>query len=103
MFILTHIIAGLLVGKLTGNYTFALLGSVLIDMDHLFSYIKHGVLFSPRKFWRTITSREDLWGDQRGILHNFLAFILISAVLFLLGFFALIAFCFGYLSQDIFL
>ncbi len=44
MFIITHFIAGLLIGKLTGNYTFALVGAVLIDVDHLFSYVKHRVL-----------------------------------------------------------
>ena len=96
---LTHLIAGLLIGKLTGNFTWALVGTVLIDADHLLSYVKHRVLFNPKKFWKTITLRDDPWGDQRGILHNFLAFILILGILFLFGFSALLAFSFGYLSH----
>lgn len=74
----THIAAGVLIGALTGNWAVAILVSVLVDLDHLFSYVKSGVIFSPQKFWRTITDKEDATGDQRNILHNIFIAILIS-------------------------
>jgi membrane-bound metal-dependent hydrolase YbcI (DUF457 family) len=76
----THIIAGLVVGKITGNYPLALSTSVLIDADHLQSYFKSGILTKPKKLWAAVTDHHDPYGDQRGYLHNLAVFGIISAI-----------------------
>ena len=55
MFIVAHAAAGLIIGKVTNNYPIALVGSLVIDIDHLVPYVKHKVIFNPGKFWKTVT------------------------------------------------
>lgn len=74
----THIALGMIIGKVTGNYPAAITASVLVDLDHLQSYILHGVIFKPKKLWSTLTDQVDQWGDQRGIFHNVLFFTVVS-------------------------
>lgn len=81
MTIPTHIMAGLIIGKVTGNYSLAIASSVIMDFDHLQSYIKSGVIFKPKLFWNIVTSKVDPYGDQRGYLHNFVVFIVLSIIL----------------------
>lgn len=50
MFVPTHIIGGLLIGKITGSYIPALIGATLIDLDHLIVYTKYGLLSKPKRF-----------------------------------------------------
>ena len=78
MFLPAHVAAGLIIGKLTGNYPLALAAAIVIDVDHIISYAKHGILFRPKDLMHTLTTRNDPWGDQRSILHNALVFVLIS-------------------------
>ena len=59
MFVPTHIIGGLLIGKITGNYVPALIGATLIDLDHLVIYAKHGLLLKPRELLKIISDKED--------------------------------------------
>jgi membrane-bound metal-dependent hydrolase YbcI (DUF457 family) len=80
----SHIVVGLIIGKLTDNYPLAIASSVLIDVDHLQSYVKSGVLFKPKLFWKTITDKADPYGDQRGYLHNAVVFIVGSILLALI-------------------
>jgi membrane-bound metal-dependent hydrolase YbcI (DUF457 family) len=80
----THFVAGLIIGKITGNYSVAVASSVLPDVDHLYSYIKNGVIKNPKKFWKVITSREDKYGDQRNYLHNVLILSFVSLILYFL-------------------
>lgn len=82
MTIPTHLVAGLMVGKLTGDYSFALVGALGPDVDHLVSYAKNGVLLNPKEFWKTITNTSDPYGDQRYYLHNVLVFVSISAFVY---------------------
>src|SRR5688572_3028271 len=79
----SHLIVGLLLGKLTGNYAVAITSSLVIDIDHLISYYKHGILFKPREFWNAITTETDPWDDQRNILHSVVSWFLISGIFFL--------------------
>lgn len=79
----THAIAGLIIGKITGNYALAIGASTLIDIDHLQSYIKSGVILKPRLFWKTITDQNDPYGNQRGYLHNIYVCLSISLLLFI--------------------
>lgn len=70
MFFTAHLAAGLIIGKITDNYTASLIAAMGPDLDHAISYIRSGVLFRPKEFLRTITTTEDPAGDQRNFLHN---------------------------------
>lgn len=80
----THALLGAIIGKVTGNYALGIASSVLVDIDHLQSYITHGLLFKPKKLWETLINQKDPWGDQRGILHNVIFFGIATLILFLL-------------------
>ena len=67
---LTHFMAGLIIGKLTNNYVYAILGSLLVDFDHLFSFIKHKVKLTG--IVKLLLSPIDPYSDQRSIFHNIL-------------------------------
>lgn len=96
----THIITGLIIGKVTGSYSAALVGALVVDVDHLIPYIKHKVLFNIKKLWKTITNPNDPYGDQRNYLHSLFTFIPISVVTyFLVDINIAITFSLGYLSH----
>ena len=99
MFFFAHLLTGLIIGKLFGNYTVALLGALLIDLDHLIPYIKHKVIFGFKKFWKTITNPKDPYGNQRNYLHSFFTWIIISAIILLIDFRIGIIFSLAYLSH----
>ena len=76
----THIVAGLIAGKLFGNYTLAILVSIVIDFDHIIIYIKHNIIFKPKELWKAITVEEDPYGYQRNFLHNIFTWAIISGI-----------------------
>jgi membrane-bound metal-dependent hydrolase YbcI (DUF457 family) len=84
MFITAHILAGLLIGKLTGHYALALASAVLIDVDHLGPYARHRVLWRPKSLWSAATDPEDPYKDQRTILHSFITWTLVSTIVLLI-------------------
>jgi len=84
MTIPTHIIAGVVVGSITGNVPLAITVSIAPDLDHLISLAHHGGLRNIQTFFKMTTDREDPWGDQRGLLHNLLVYIGIIGVIYLL-------------------
>jgi len=55
--ILVHLIIGIILGKLTGNYFPFILGSILPDLDHLYIIIKNK-LFTINKIINTIKYEE---------------------------------------------
>lgn len=81
----THIMMGLIIGKTTGNYSVAILSSILVDLDHLQYYVSHGLILKPRKLWKALTDQKDPWGDQRGIFHNVIFFGIVAILLVVLG------------------
>lgn len=81
----THFLLGMILGKVTGNYPIAIAASVIIDLDHLQSYISHGIILKPKKLWKTLTDQNDPWGDQRGVLHNIAFFGIVAVPLVFLG------------------
>lgn len=95
----THVIAGMIIGKITGNYPTALIGALAMDLDHSISYFKHGELFNPKKFWKTVTDPRDPYGDQRNILHSIWAFVFISSSMMLINFKLGLIFSAAYLSH----
>mgnify|MGYP001559157947 FL=1 len=70
MFLFAHLFAGLIIGKIYGNYLIAIVGALIIDLDHLIPYIKNKIIFNPKKLWKTITNSKDPYGNQRNYLHS---------------------------------
>src|SRR3989344_1312471 len=77
----THILAGLIIGKLTGDYTAALTGSLVMDADHLISYHQNGILFKPKRILQESLTEKDPWGSQKNIFHSVQAWLLVSLLL----------------------
>lgn len=84
MFFTAHLAAGLIIGKLTDNYTASLIAAMAPDADHAISYIRSGVLFRPKEFLNTISTTEDPAGDQRNFLHNIGSFVAITTAAFVM-------------------
>jgi len=76
----SHLAAGLIIGKLTGSYILALCGALFVDLDHLISYAKNGIIFDLKKLWKTITDPKDPFGSQRNFLHSFIFWILVFLI-----------------------
>lgn len=81
----THLLAGLIIGKVSGDYSAALAGSLLIDMDHIISYHRHGILFKPKELIKAVSSEKDPWGDQRFYLHTIPGLIVISLIVMVIN------------------
>jgi len=82
----THILASLIIGKITGDFPTAIVGSLVMDLDHTISYFRHGVLFKPRQLFKAISDETDPWGDQRNFLHSIFSWIAISVLLLTINF-----------------
>jgi membrane-bound metal-dependent hydrolase YbcI (DUF457 family) len=95
----THLMAGLILGKITGNYPLSIGIGVGIDVDHVFSYFKNGILLKPKKFLKTIFNKDDPYGDQRFILHNVLVFILLSMIVLMFNRTIGVVFALAYFSH----
>lgn len=80
----THAITGLLIGTITGHPIVGLIAGCFPDIDHVYSYVKHGYLKNWKTFYKNAFGKEDVSGDQRNILHN----IFIAALICLIGFIA---------------
>ena len=76
----THLAAGLIIGKLTGNYPVAITAAMIIDLDHGISYFRNGILFQPKKLFAALTDTRDPWGGQRHFLHNPLSWLIASSL-----------------------
>jgi hypothetical protein len=81
----THILAGLIIGKLTGDYTAALTGSLLMDADHLISYYRHGILLRPLRILKESLTEDDPWGDQKNYLHSVQSWFILSLLVIALN------------------
>lgn len=99
MFVPAHLFAGLILGKISGIYTVALIGAVLIDLDHIWIYLRHKILFNPKKLWKTITDPKDKYGNQRNFLHSFITWIIISALILFVDYRIGFVFSLAYLSH----
>ena len=99
MFILAHLIAGLIIGKIFGNYAIALIGALSMDLDHLVAYTQNKIILSPKKLWQAVTSPEDPYGNKRNFLHSFFAWLPISAIAIAVNFGAGLVFSLAYLSH----
>jgi len=86
MFLPTHLVAGMIIGKLTGDYTTSIIGSVIMDLDHLFSYYRAGFLFNFKKLLRVATSKINIGIPQRNIFHNIFFCLVVSAIVMIINF-----------------
>jgi membrane-bound metal-dependent hydrolase YbcI (DUF457 family) len=81
----THAATGLLIGAIVGHPIIGLVVACAPDVDHLYSYVKHGYLKDWNTFYKNAFGKDDARGDQRNILHNVVVFgILVLLVWFLL-------------------
>ena len=81
MFVVSHVLMGMIIGKVTGNYEAAIATSLLIDSDHIVPYIKSWLFLKPKKMLRTFMWKE--WVSyEKNYLHN----ILIPPVIAIFGF-----------------
>jgi membrane-bound metal-dependent hydrolase YbcI (DUF457 family) len=94
-----HLAAGLLIGKLTGNYVPAVIGALFLDLDHIIPYIKHGAFSSVKKFFKTTTMTDAGAWDDRNYFHSLFSFFAISAAVYFINFEIGITFSLGYLSH----
>ncbi|MBI4779217.1 metal-dependent hydrolase [Candidatus Falkowbacteria bacterium] len=80
MLLSTHLAAGLIISKLTGNYNASLLGSVIMDLDHFIAYYRTGILFKFKKVLIATTGKADIGLPQRNFFHNIFFCLLVSAI-----------------------
>ncbi|MDP3769340.1 MAG: metal-dependent hydrolase [bacterium] len=94
----THLAGGLIIGSFTGEYAAALVGTFIIDADHLIPIIRTGMFFRPMDIIANTFKQENAYGqaDQRGILHSLFAWAALSAALTALSFPLGLAFSYAY-------
>jgi len=86
MYFPSHLAAGLVIGKLTGDYTTAIVASVFPDTDHLYAFFKHGYFKNWQKFINTVVKQEDPFDDQRNYFHNIFVAIMFWIIVMLINF-----------------
>jgi membrane-bound metal-dependent hydrolase YbcI (DUF457 family) len=96
----THALLGFIIGKVTGDYSLAVASSVLPDIDHFQSYIKSGLILKPSQLWSALIDQKDPYGDQRGILHNIIFFVVVNIPIVLLGGFVITLGWLGHIFLD---
>ena len=57
-----------------------------MDLDHIISYFRHGILCKPRKLFQAISDEADPWGDQRNFLHSIFSWVISSPILLVINF-----------------
>lgn len=99
MFLPTHLATGLIIGKLTGNYNAAILGSVVMDLDHLLAYFRAGILFNFKKLFIATTSKINIGVSQRNFFHNIFFCLLVSVIALAINFSAGLVFSLAYICH----
>lgn len=84
MFISAHLVAGLIVGKITNDYPLAMAFSLFAEVDHAIPFIKHKIIFSPKKLWSAMTDPLDPFDNQRNYLHSFFTLGISSLIIYLI-------------------
>lgn len=73
----THLALGLIIGKITGDYQAAIIGSVIIDIDHLIPVLQKKNRLGLKEFWRKTKDPKD---SSRSYFHNIFAWIFFSVM-----------------------
>jgi membrane-bound metal-dependent hydrolase YbcI (DUF457 family) len=96
MYSTTHLALGLIIGKVTGNYPAAIIGSLAIDIDHLIPIIERRKPFSVKKIWQKSKKHLD---SSRSYFHSVFAWIFFSAIFCLIDLQFGIIFSIAYLGH----
>jgi membrane-bound metal-dependent hydrolase YbcI (DUF457 family) len=96
MYITSHLTLGLIIGELSGNYTAALLGSLLIDVDHLIPMIEEKSGITLKKIWE---KGKQAGETGRSYLHGIFPWILLSSIALLFNFNFALIFSLAYLGH----
>ncbi|MDD4901434.1 MAG: metal-dependent hydrolase [Patescibacteria group bacterium] len=102
MLLPTHLAAGLIIGKLTGDYTVAFIGSVAVDLDHFFAFYKSHVLLKVKKIILATTSQDFIVNNQRNYFHNIFCFLAVAVIMLAVNFKVGAIFSLAYLVHLIF-
>lgn len=81
MYSTTHLILGLVIGKVSGDYTASLLGSLIIDIDHLIPAIEERSIFNFKKIWKKTKEYSD---SSRSYFHSFFSWGFFSVIVSLI-------------------
>lgn len=96
MYSTAHLAAGLIIGKLTGDYPTAIISAVAIDLDHLVPYAQKNIIFNIKKILNSTKSTHD---SARSYLHSFIALPILVLIISLFNFKTGLIFGLGYLSH----
>jgi len=81
--IFVHLLLGIILGKIFGNYLFFILGSIIPDLDHIYVIIKNK-LYSLNKIINTI-KYEDKFGIKykTPLFHSALSLLTLSLIVYI--------------------
>ncbi len=96
MYSTAHLAAGLIIGKLTGDYPTAIISAVAIDLDHLIPHAKSRLIFKPLKMLQAAKMTHE---SHRSYLHSFIAYAVIVAILAIFSWKIALVFSLGMLSH----
>jgi len=81
MLTITHFLFGLLMGNISGNLLYVLLGSVIIDLDHCFQFKKEGALKSWKIFWKRLWHPSHNTSAKNPFVHSIAGWLIFVHVL----------------------
>jgi membrane-bound metal-dependent hydrolase YbcI (DUF457 family) len=82
----THLALALIIGKVSGDYSAALLGSLVIDIDHFMPFIEKRKKFKLKEFWQDMQESKNSYGEiSRSYLHSFFSWALLSLIICLIN------------------
>lgn len=102
MLLPTHLAAGLIIGKLTGDYSAAFIGSVAVDLDHVFAFYNSHVLLKIKKIILATTNQNFIVNNQRNYFHNVFFFLAVLTIVLIINFKIGLVFGLAYLTHLVF-
>ncbi len=83
MFPITHVISALLASKYLGHTVPILIGSSIIDLDHIYDLIKHGWKRGIiKRFFESLLIPCPEEDESRTVFHSLLGWLVVSAVFY---------------------
>lgn len=92
----THLALGLIIGKITGDYQASIIGSLLIDIDHLIPSLQKKNRVSLKEFWEKTKDSKD---SSRSYFHSIFAWIFFSIIVCLIDYRFGLVFSLAYLGH----
>jgi membrane-bound metal-dependent hydrolase YbcI (DUF457 family) len=92
MLFITHLITGVILGAISGNYLWVILGSMLVDIDHVYVFLRHRI-YNPLHMVRLGCDSRDVIKGQRTVAHSLLGWAIVSGAIYLFD--ATVGFYFG--------